>query len=199
MSNKIKILNVLEKEKGLISTTELANKTGINLGNITRYLKPLEQEGIIVRKTIQNGKIRVVNVGMNTEKPIEKAHPPIAPKREEIKKEQLHPPKPIKIMVGEKSMIEKMDSLESKLTSLDSKLNAILGLDLPVIKDALHRANSTIKNKLQVERKEGKYYQDHVLWTHEIEKIEKIEQGSTSAYKEVMKELKGKLASKIIT
>ena len=87
MSNKIKILNVLEKQKGLISTTELANKTGINLGNITRYLKPLEKEGIIVRKTIQNGKIRVVNIGMNTEK----AHPPIAPKPV-IKIETLTPP-----------------------------------------------------------------------------------------------------------
>ena len=91
MSNKIKILNVLEKEKELITTTELANKTRIDIRNITRYLKPLEQEGIIVRKTIQNGKIRVVKVGMNTEKPIGKAHPPIAPKPV-IKIETLTPP-----------------------------------------------------------------------------------------------------------
>ena len=95
MSNKIKILNVLEKEKGLITTTELSNKTEIDLRNITRYLKPLENEGIIVRKTIQNGKIRVVKVGMNTEKIPEKAHPPIAPKPV-IKIETLTPPpKPV--------------------------------------------------------------------------------------------------------
>ena len=120
----------------------------------------------------------------------EKAHPPIAPKPV-IKIETLTPPptpKPIKVILREDTMIEKMDSLESKLTSLDSKLNAILGLDFPVIKDALHRANSTIKNKPQVERKEGKYYQDHVLWTHEIEKIEKIDYYKTALVRELEEE-----------
>ena len=155
----------------------------------------------------------------------DQSHPPVAPPKKEkvikvspgfeVSKEleaKLHPPKsppkssspptmnvsePVNVP-GTEIMIEKMNSLESKLTSLDSKLNAVLGLDLPVIKEALHRANSTIKNKPQIERKEGKYYRDHVLWTHELEKIEEIEQGSATAYREVMKEFKEQIQSRRI-
>lgn len=71
-TNNEKILNVLKETKGYISTTELAEKTHIDLKNISRYTKQLEKEGSIERKTIQNGKIRVVNISLRPVREVEK-------------------------------------------------------------------------------------------------------------------------------
>ena len=65
-TNNEKILKALENENESITTTELANKTGIDVKNVSRYLKALENKGFIVRKTIQKGKIRVVMIKLNT-------------------------------------------------------------------------------------------------------------------------------------
>ena len=89
-TNNDKILKVLETKRELITTTELSNETSIDIRNITRYLKPLENKGLIVRKTIQNGKLRVVMIGLSKEKP----HPPIAPPKP-IQKKDLKPPKQV--------------------------------------------------------------------------------------------------------
>lgn len=55
-------MEALQGLKAPITTTELANITGIDIRNITRYLKPLENEGKIIRNTIQDGKLRLVKI-----------------------------------------------------------------------------------------------------------------------------------------
>ncbi|KKL62098.1 hypothetical protein LCGC14_2188630 [marine sediment metagenome] len=67
--NNEKILKVLKETKRQLTTTELAEKTNIDIKNISRYTKQLEIDGYIERKTIQNGKIRVVNISLISEKP----------------------------------------------------------------------------------------------------------------------------------
>jgi len=67
--NNEKILKVLKETKRQLTTTELAEKTNIDIKNISRYTKQLEIDGYIERKTIQNGKIRVVNISLVSEKP----------------------------------------------------------------------------------------------------------------------------------
>lgn len=96
-SNNDKILKALKTTKESMTTTELANKTGIDIRNITRYLKPLENKGIITRDTIQNGKIRVVKVELSKEKP----HPPVTPRL----MPKLHPPKEVQLIEEEKALV----------------------------------------------------------------------------------------------
>ena len=83
--NNNKILMVLKDVNEPINTTLLAEKTGIDIRNITRYIKALEGEGKVIRKTIQNGQLRSVLISLaptQVEKP--KPHPPIAPKLETL-------------------------------------------------------------------------------------------------------------------
>lgn len=65
--NNEKILKVLKEAKRQLTTTELAEKTEIDIRNISRYTKQLEIDGYIKRKIIQNGKIRVVNISIKEE------------------------------------------------------------------------------------------------------------------------------------
>ena len=105
-TNNDKILKVLKTKKELITTTELSNETSIDIKNITRYLKPLENKGLIVRKTIQNGKIRVVMIELS----------------KEINKPKLIPPKPPIIKQPPKREIKEF-TLDNTLDFLHNDLD----------------------------------------------------------------------------
>ena len=57
-------MEYLQANGSSISTHDLATKVGINPKNIGRYLKELEAEGKINRKTIQKGKVRTVYISL---------------------------------------------------------------------------------------------------------------------------------------
>ncbi|KKK96894.1 hypothetical protein LCGC14_2658200 [marine sediment metagenome] len=61
-SNKEKIYEFLLKQDKVLTTTEISNGTEIDIKNISRYLKTLESEGLIIRNTVQEGKRRLVYV-----------------------------------------------------------------------------------------------------------------------------------------
>jgi transcription initiation factor IIE alpha subunit len=65
-TNNEKILDALEEKESEVSTTELAESTGINVKNISRYLKDLEKEGLIKRRTVQDGRKRFVYINLIT-------------------------------------------------------------------------------------------------------------------------------------
>lgn len=67
-TNKEKILDYLKENPIQITTTDLAENTGIDIKNISRYLKQLESEKMVSRKTIQDGKIRVVYITLTSHK-----------------------------------------------------------------------------------------------------------------------------------
>ena len=67
-TNKEKILDHFKENPIRITTTKLAEKTGIDIKNISRYLKQLESENKISRETIQDGKIRVVYISLTIHK-----------------------------------------------------------------------------------------------------------------------------------
>lgn len=67
-TNKEKIMDYLKENPKQIKTSDLAKTTGIDFKNISRYLKELESEGSILRKIVQDGKIRVVNISPITYK-----------------------------------------------------------------------------------------------------------------------------------
>lgn len=92
-TNNEKILKALENKKELITTTELANETSIDIKNISRYLKALENKGLIVRKTIQKGKLRLVKIGLVKGKP------------KPIVKRDLKPPKEFVLTEEEKAIV----------------------------------------------------------------------------------------------
>ena len=62
ITNKQKIYNYLLEQNKALTTTGISKKTGIDIKNISRYLKALESEGSIIRNTIQEGKRRLVYV-----------------------------------------------------------------------------------------------------------------------------------------
>jgi DNA-binding transcriptional ArsR family regulator len=65
-TNNEKILDALKEKESEISTTELAESTGINVKNISRYLKDLEKKGLIKRRTVQDGRKRFVYIDLTT-------------------------------------------------------------------------------------------------------------------------------------
>ncbi len=67
-TNKEKILECLATRDGPITTTDLARETGIDIKNISRYLKQLERENKIKREVVQVGRIRLVKVSLTTRK-----------------------------------------------------------------------------------------------------------------------------------
>ena len=71
ISNVDKIYNYLLEQDKALTTTEISNKTEINIKNISRYLKALESKGLIVRNTIQEGKRRLVYVKIKDNQNIE--------------------------------------------------------------------------------------------------------------------------------
>ena len=70
LDNKEKIYNLLLGSGQKLTTSEVSEKTGINIKNISRYLKILENEGKIERKTKQVGKIRYVYITTRNESTI---------------------------------------------------------------------------------------------------------------------------------
>ena len=63
-TNNEKIIEYLEETINPISTTDLANAVEIDIKNISRYLKELEQEEKIDREVKQIGKLRFVNISL---------------------------------------------------------------------------------------------------------------------------------------
>ncbi len=67
-SNKDKIMDYLKENPKQITTSNLAKNTGIDIKNISRYLKELESENSISRKIVQEGKLRLVYISLITRK-----------------------------------------------------------------------------------------------------------------------------------
>lgn len=67
-TNNEKIIEYLEEIINPISTTDLANAVEIDIKNISRYLKELEQEEKIDREVKQIGKLRFVNISLKQKK-----------------------------------------------------------------------------------------------------------------------------------
>ena len=65
ITNKDKILNTLNQSVQELSVSRLANLANIDVKNIGRYLKDLENEKIITIRKEQNGKIRTKYVSLN--------------------------------------------------------------------------------------------------------------------------------------
>jgi hydroxyethylthiazole kinase-like uncharacterized protein yjeF len=65
ITNKEKILNALNQSVQELSVSQLANSTDIDVKNIGRYLKDLENERIITIRKEQDGKIRTKYVSLN--------------------------------------------------------------------------------------------------------------------------------------
>jgi len=65
ITNKDKILNTLNQSVQELSVSQLANLTNIDVKNIGRYLKDLENEKIITIRKEQDGKIRTKYVSLN--------------------------------------------------------------------------------------------------------------------------------------
>jgi len=64
ITNKDKILKILEQSVQELSVSQLANLTDIDVKNIGRYLKELENEKIITIRKQQEGKIRTSQVSL---------------------------------------------------------------------------------------------------------------------------------------
>lgn len=62
--NETKILNFLKEYKNEIAVNILAEKTGIDLSNISRYWKSLEEQGLISYRTEQIGRIRTTYLSL---------------------------------------------------------------------------------------------------------------------------------------
>ena len=67
-TNNERIIDYLNENSSRITTTDLAKKSGIDIKNISRYLKQLESENKIIREISQEGKIRVVYISLMTRK-----------------------------------------------------------------------------------------------------------------------------------
>ena len=67
-TNKEKILDYLKENPKPITTSDLAETTGIDIKNISRYLKALELDESILREIVQDGKIRVVYISLKIHK-----------------------------------------------------------------------------------------------------------------------------------
>lgn len=97
IKNKEKILLNLKEIKGSITTTALAEKTGIDITNISRYTKALEKEGLVERKIEQKGRLRLVNISLLPEKLLIETK--IVPEKKGIvipsPPKTLHPPKTV--------------------------------------------------------------------------------------------------------
>lgn len=65
MKNEEKIMNYLREKKDEITVSELAIGTNIDLSNIARYWKKLENKGLIISRPQQNGKIRTIYLSLN--------------------------------------------------------------------------------------------------------------------------------------
>ena len=65
ITNKDKILKILNQSLQELSVSQLANLTDIDVKNIGRYLKDLENEKIITIRKEQDGKIRTKYVSLN--------------------------------------------------------------------------------------------------------------------------------------
>jgi len=127
----------------------------------------------------------------------EKPKPPMAPKPSKIpgqepvpykeewvkdmpilKVEELHPPKP-SVKNSSDLILEKLDLILS-----------ILKLDPNVIEKGLRRADTSIHNKPSVKEGKGQYYEDHVAWTLEIDKLQEFKKNRQALMVELKERLK---------
>ncbi len=195
-SNNDKILKVLKTKKELITTTELSNETNIDIKNISRYLKALEQKGIIVRKTIQEGKIRLVKIGMNTEKNIEKTTEVASDKKPDTKlnfdteKKTLHPPpapRPPKQEIEQEFFID-FNKIANN-SSFQRFIIEAIKMSVPQLKNISARTSKEVMSKAFNER-----ITEIDNAVNVYDEIKEIGRGTHKDYREVVDELKLALA-----
>ncbi|MFX1399387.1 MAG: winged helix-turn-helix transcriptional regulator [Promethearchaeota archaeon] len=124
-SNVEKILDYLKEQKKDITISELSEGTGINIKNISRYLKPLKENEKITIEGKQEGKIRYKVVKLattrnrkNTTRKLEKVnHEPTeqqkTPKKSSPKKQDLS------------ILLEKIDRLVEENLNLKQYIKAL--------------------------------------------------------------------------
>lgn len=189
-TNNEKILKALENKKELIKTTALSIETGIDIKNISRYLKALESKGLIVRKTIQNGKIRVVKIGLLKVKKGE-----ITPKPIEIK--DLKPPKPtIEKIVPQDNTSDYLNKfIQNQSITSDSKRNRYY----VITGKSWRGTNESLDLALYQHYKELEEFRDSqpILRIPQMKTItEKYKRGNSQDKKLLINELKEALAKR---
>lgn len=137
--NDEKIMEYLTDNPNSITTTDLAEKTGIDIKNISRYLKDLETRNLIKRNTIQDGKIRLVYISPTGRKEITTTRKRIIPKthNQRIKNVEdtitISPPESNNILTPKKTEkliniyneLHKEFQVNKKLIPLEKKLEII--------------------------------------------------------------------------